>query len=967
MSTFLGDLAQEVIKKHQGHFNELTLVFPNRRAGLFFRRELAQRISQPIWSPRIVSIDDFIKSLSSLKNAHKLKLLFELYEVYSSMAGKKESFDRFYYWGEMLLKDFEDIDKYGGEAAKIFEHLKDQKEIEEAFEYLTEEQVKLIQTFWASFRGSISSHQQEFIDTWRILAKVYSAFQTRLREEGIAYTGMIHQDVVRKIRAGEVDHSYQRLVFAGFNALTQTEETIISWFLEHVPSEMHWDADEYYFADAKQEAGNFLRMYRQHRVLGKTFPETFKNGFDPKFRKQISITGVAMEVGQTKLLGKQLQELQRRLEESGERLVPERTAIVIPNEGLLFPVLHALPESFQKLNVTMGYPLSKTSLYQFFEQLADLQLASRVNGFFHYRQVLALLKHPFLMHANYELASRLSREIVQENKHAVAADWLLREPCESFQLVFQRTESIEGFCAYLDSILRHFHEVFSNKELKDPTFEQEFVYYFYKELNRLAELVGDNSRLDVGLPTFIRLMKQIIRNLRIPFSGEPLNGLQVMGVLETRNLDFENVFILSMNEGSFPAAPSSHSFIPYNLRKGYGLPTFEQHDAIYSYLFYSLIQRAKNVHMLYNTSGNNGSGEMSRFLHQLLFEYNPKAEVKIERRVLSNSIQISEVKPLAVASSEYTRQKLRPFLSNEEPRTLTPSALNTFLDCRLKFYFRYAAGLQEPDILLEEVEARSFGNILHSTLEELYKQLMARKKSDEIAATDFEYLKKGVHAAIDSCFQKQFQLNPDQPVAYEGRNIIAREMIYEMALKILAIDAEYAPFRILGLEERIGLDYAFSQNGEKKQVRLGGYVDRIDMKDGVIRMIDYKSGKDNKVISEGIPKLFDRAEKKRNKAALQTLIYAMVYNQSRNSKKLPVRPGIFNSKEIFSKDFESELSIKQGRNQPVKVMDARSLEEELQENLNAVLAEMFSEPLFDQTENRDICAFCPYAEICQRN
>ncbi|BDD08379.1 hypothetical protein FUAX_08110 [Fulvitalea axinellae] len=962
--TFLDDLADEVIAKHSDALERLTIVFPNRRAGLFFRRALAKRIDKPVWSPSIISADDFIQSLTPLKSAHKLKLAFELYKTYLEHSKTEESFDRFFFWGEVLLKDFEDIDKYSVSAEKIFENLRDQKIIEAEFDFLTEEQKELIRSFWASFGNKMSKHQEDFLKTWEILAKVYAGYQKTLKDQGLGYKGMMHKDVVERIKSGEVEHKYDRLIFAGFNALTHTEEKIFCWFIENIQASVFWDADEYYVSDSRQEAGTFLRMYRKHPVLGKTFPKKFKDGFYGDENKEVSVTGFALNTGQTKLLGQKMGELKEEIENAGEEMRPERTAIIVPDENLLFPVLQALPESFKKLNVTMGYPLKKTSLFGFFEQLTELQSTIRRQDSFGHRQVTRLLRHPYLMGFDPKLANENISLINRLNLTQVSIKELKQDE-EFYPMIFRQVTDIADYCKYIQDLLVFVSEKIVDTENSDPTFEKEFIFHFYTEINKLRELVAESSDIKIGLPTFIKLVRQVAGSLRVPFSGEPLNGIQIMGVLETRNLDFDNIFILSMNETSFPATPSQHSFIPYNLRKGYGLPTFEQHDSMYAYLFYRMIQRAKRVHFFYNTEGGDGkTGEMSRFLYQLLHEYAPRAKNGVKRSVLSDEARALSEKKLVARRSSLTEEALDKFTGNGEKK-LSPSAINTYLDCRAKFHFRYIARLREPDEVVDEVDPATFGTILHNTLESLYARLKKRKNSGEVLKSDFETLRKWLPETVDEGFKEIFGAGETE-FRFEGRNVIARDIVLKLASKVLDRDAEYAPFNIVALEMDVKGALEIDTDQGKRTVNLGGRIDRIDEKDGVYRVVDYKSGQDKKEFSS-VESLFDRKAKDRNKAAMQTILYSSLFARETGIDGA-VEPAVFNSKELFSDKFETRLSMKEGRSPAKPLADVRDLEEPYAEQLKIVLEEIFHpETDFEQTDDSKSCVYCPYTGLCHRD
>ena len=963
MKPFLAELSEQLYQQYKDNLQEVTLVFPNRRAGIFFRKYLSQHIEKPVWAPQILSIDDFVKSMSGLQGADQLTLLFILYDAYTKASPKQETFDQFYYWGEMLLGDFDDIDKYMVRAADLFVDLKNQKDIEEHFHYLTEDQVRIIRKFWSSFSDKPSRHQEDFLKIWNILERVYGQFRAQLAEERIGYDGMIFREVAERIVKDDFVYEGRQVVFAGFNALTKAEEVIIAAMLEKAGAAMYWDMDRYYFHDDDQEAGHFLRRYARHKVFGKTFPANVPDNF-LREDKQIEMVGVPLAVGQAKLLGEILH--------NGEKGLPERTAIVLPDEQMLFPVLHALPEAFEDINITMGYPLKDTSLNGFLEHILDLQqhvqASKSGNVTFYHVQVVSLLKHPYFLYFNPERANAIIKDIESAN--------ITRVPLEGFPneglygKVFQQVKEAEEVFDYLLEILGLLHLTMKNGEESDKavSMEQEYIYHFYTQLKRLREIAAEREVV-LTMPTFLKLFRQIVHGLKLPFSGEPLNGLQVMGVLETRNLDFDNVYILSMNEGNFPPGISQSSFIPFNLRKGYGLPTYEHQDAIYAYSFYRLLQRAKKVVLFYNTeSGIKTGGEMSRFLYQLQYE----APIQIQERVLSNPIKVPAPKPITIAKDERILNALAAYCvgSAGQNRKLTPSAFNTYLDCRLKFYFRYVVRMFESDSMQEEIDAPTFGNLFHAMMEKFYKSICERKGHKRIEPEDLDD-DLLLSASLDAAFGEHYHWQGPEDVQFEGRNLIVRDIILKMGKRILKNDQAYAPFEILRIEDSkdpFGIEVPISTGLGEKRVRIKGIIDRVDLKNGVVRVLDYKTGKDDKRF-DNVPALFDRNNKKRNKAAMQTLMYSLLYAENEADHGHVVTPGLYNVRELFSAGFDVHLMQRDEviKRSATPLIDARGLLPEVKSEMRKLLEEVFDpEVSFDQTDNLRICGYCPYAGICHR-
>ncbi len=983
MKPFLEELAEEIAATFPSQLDELVFVFPNKRAGLFFQKYLAAKIQSPVWSPAVLPIEGFIRSLSTTRQADTSFLVFELFRIYKALASTEESFDKFFFWGEMLLSDFDTVDKYLADARLLFTNITQLKELDTSLDYLLPEQIEAIRSFWESFGTERSRHQNEFIAIWEILLETYQRFRSMLEKEGIGYEGLIHREVAEKAIAGELTHQHKQVIFAGFDALTPAEEKIMEYFVKHEGSLVYWNVDAYYMLDERQEAGSFLRAYANHKVLGQTFRQPYKSYLqNPAVKKHIEFIGVPLEVGQTKAMGEKLLDcLQQQ-----NTISLEKTAVVLPEEHMLFPALHAIPDHFElpngekiaidRINVTMGYPLRNTPLYSLMETLLDLQQSLRSSGktpAFHYRRVLSILRHPYVYYFNARLAKKNIEQIEKRNKVYLTAASLDKDQ-QLYPAIFRKVEKVNDAFDYLLDILMAINSSIDEENYEQPTLEQEYIYQFFTQLKRLRELIGQQS-VELSLPVFLKLFRQIIMNLRLPFSGEPLRGLQLMGVLETRNLDFENLFILSTNEGSFPPAPGHNSFIPYNLRRGYGLPTSEREDSIYAYIFFSMIQRAKNVHIFYNTeTGFNMNGEMSRYLYQLLFE----SGLPVHRQVLSNQAQLARSLPVEIAKSPEVLKILQKYVvqKNASYSRLTPSALNTYLDCRLRFYFKYVAGISEADEVQEEVNAMVFGNILHRSMELVYKEFMQQEGRPLVEPEDFPRLKQLAERVIDKTFSEHY--GETEAFDFEGKNLIVRSVVRKFIFAILNCDQHYAPFEIISLEadddsasdsnESSGfkLNLPIQPNGEAFTIGLKGIIDRVDRKEDKVRVIDYKTGKDTKRFIS-IPSLFDREDPKRNKAAMQTLFYGLLYQNKYPQEEGRIIPGLYNSKELFNKGFDLKLEIQKEKNKYEPVHDFKPLASEFTINLQGLLEEIFHpDQPFDQTADLNKCGYCQFRGPCHR-
>jgi hypothetical protein len=969
MKSFLQELAEEVVRDHGRKLDALTIVFPNRRAALYFRKHLGNLLDKPAFSPNLVTIEDFIHQFSSLKVPDKLQLIYELHYVYNNVLARfdqnstgGESFDQFYFWGEMLLKDFDEADKYLVNADLLFKDLSHQKEVDTSFDFLTDEQREFLRSFWINFDEKDSANKRKFLAIWRQLPSVYAVFKDALKQKGLAYEGMMQREVAENIKQLYKPGVHpSKIYFAGFNALTRSEEAILSFLVEESVAVVRWDLDDYYFNNQRQEAGKFFREYSQHRLLGRTFsqdvPSNLRSG------KEIRLFGAAQPVGQAKLLAQLVKEL---LAEGAD---PEETLIVLPDEKLLMPVLHGIADSVDKLNVTMGFPLTSTPLFNFVELLVELQLTRKHDGFNH-RPVVTLLGHPYVVAADAAVAQSKRKEILFNNWVNIPYEAMVTM-VELHRKMFLPVEvtGIPVITTYLKSIIQEIGALPSI-----GSFDKEYCYHFIRLLNKMEDVFNegvdpsapvDRSEKDADklmkekLKAFLRLFKLLIRSEKIPFSGEPLKGLQVMGVLETRSLDFKNVFILSLNEGSFPSFGSSGSYIPYNIRRAYGLPAVEHQDAMYSYLFYRSFQRAENVFLFYNSETDDlGQGEASRYLQQLIYE----SGLSIEKNLLHNQFVPMQTTPISVFKDERVFNALAIYCAgSKSDRTLTPSALNEYIECPLKFYFRYVARIKEPREVEEDLDARVLGNFVHVVMEYFYRGILNRNGHNRVEPKDFDNYEVYINSLIDQAFIKNYNLKPDRKVVYEGQRLVVREIVKRFVDRIIRMDREYAPFTIEALERK-DLAYSIRVEGHGNPiVVLGGSIDRADKKGDVVRVIDYKTGKDDLKFVD-VPSLFNRGSK-RNKAAFQTFLYTLLYKRSVDRySKVKLVPGLMNRVNLFSEDFVFGLQHAGGN-----LEDATPLLPEFEEHIKQLLTEIFDPAIpFDQTDDHDVCRFCSYSQLCYR-
>lgn len=948
MEYFLQEVARDVYQKYGASVSDVTLVFPNRRSGLFFRKYLAEMINNPVWSPEITTISDLMQQISGIQKADPLSLVFDLYEIFKKEKKTPETFDEFYLWGEMLLKDFDDIDKYLADASDVFRNLSELKSIEDHFSYLTEEQIAAIRQFWDTLvMPSYSPEQQDFVSVWRILNQVYRKLNDSLTDEGLGYEGAIYRRAVEKIQTASVDFQ-SPYVFVGFNALTPAERKLFKHLKQLKLASFYWDYDEFYMKPG-HEAGYFIR-----RNI-KEFPGEeldFKPAFN--YEEPVQFIDASYDTAEAKVLDHLLSS------EKDERKEPNKQAVILPEERLLLPALSALPDEMKEVNITMGYPVSVTPTFSFLQTLLSLQDNARSRDgkiSFYYKDVMAVLNHQYLSVVKDEKVEEVIKEIRTRNKIYIPEDELKISPLLKGIFIY-----VEESHSVSDYLLENYYNFYRQlKQLVDEEdqplqLELESIYQVYLSVKRMKEIFSVRSTR-VKRETYWRILERILGNQTISFRGEPLAGLQIMGLLETRALDFEELVILSMNEGVFPKKDHANSFIPYNLRKGFGLPTFEYNDAIYAYYFYRLLQRAKKVKLVYNsTASGTQTGEMSRFLYQIKYGNS----IPVEERTMISDIKVPGNKPVKVAKTEPVLDKLQKYDSLNGPgKTLSPSALIKYLRCPLQFYYRYVAEVREPDEIDENIDLPLFGNILHRALQFLYEPYTGK----EVSAKDLKKLGENpdnIKAAIIRAYQKEyFKVDPgkDKTVQLSGENVLISEIIFNYIFQMLKAEQQFAPFMIHSLEQPYQADIDFQVNGTDRRVTLKGYIDRLDETSEGIRVIDYKTGKPESGFQD-IPALF---EENGNHAALQALLYARMYADQNQSEKTII-PGLYFLKNIYQKNFHYAIGSKQN---PVVYGDyAKALETHLKEKLREIFD---PEVTFDQTENGDICRNCPYASLCRKN
>lgn len=950
---FLKKIAGSLYQIHGQRIADLTIVFPNRRAGLFFKEYLNRIITGPVFSPEIVTIQELFSNISSLHTEDPLQLIFRLYKIYKDLSGSKESFDEFYQWGEMLLHDFDQVDKYLVDAELLFTNITDLKEIDEHFNDWNDERKEEIKHFWNSLNsGDQKRDQKEFAHLWQVLYPVYVKFKAELVSQSIAYEGMLFRTAVENLGALESSYlSEKQFIIAGFNALNSCEKSLFQTLKDKGNISFYWDFDQYYMNDPNQEAGLFMRENIR------LFPQIdFPYDTDLlRSPKNIQIFHTTSHIGQTQIAAGQIPH------STGKKIDFDETAVVLCDEELLLPLLSSLPEDIDKVNVTMGLPLKQTPLFSLINLLISLQKKNKKeNGItqFHHKSVLDILNNQLIQSVHPLECKSLVDKIIKNNLLYISET----ELCKTDLLfkIFGLVDSVSDLPEYFLSILYELFTFWEKNNAGSYAINyQEYIYQIYVSVNKLnntlfkygVEIMGSSDYLTKE--TFFKLLLQYLSALSITFEGEPLSGIQVMGILETRTLDFQNIILLSVNEGIMPKANASGSFIPYHLRRGVGLPTIEEQNAMYAYYFYRLLQRSENVTFIYN-SGTNGlkTGEKSRFLYQLLLE----SHFDITETGLENSIDPVNVIPITVAKQGKVMEKLNAIL--ESGRRISPTALDQYLHCSLSYYFKYITHFQEDDEVSEEVDARMFGKIFHQVMERLYQPFID-KSVDERTINSMILNSEKIEVLLKEAFnQLFFKLDQGlENVSLSGRNILVFEVIRKMVLQTLRVDLKRTPFKISGLEQNVGATLSIREGS--KAIRIGGIIDRIDYKSGAFEIIDYKTGTTEHSFNS-VADLFDREAKKRNKAAFQTLVYGLIWDKI-HPESGGIFPGIYGLKKIFKED-KTRLTNREDGGNDVNYLE---IKDQFEPQLISLLEEIFNPEIpFRQTSVEENCQYCNFASIC---
>ncbi|HXB39346.1 MAG TPA: PD-(D/E)XK nuclease family protein [Bacteroidia bacterium] len=932
---FLELVAEHIHKNYAGQSDSLCVVIPNRRGALYLKKHLGAFVDGFDWVPEIMAAENFIETLSGIPTGGELTLTFDLYEAYlKTVKGEAVSFEQFLRWAPQVMQDFNEVDRYLVDSEKVFENLKSIKEIEN----------------WSLSGEKLSPMQEKYLAFMQQMGAVYKELKKNVLEKNYCWQGLSYRIAHDKLIAEGYKLPYKKIILAGFNAVNLAEEKIITYLVENKIAGLLWDADNYYLKNHEQEAGLFLR-----RHLTKFKPvEGFITDNLSQHEKQVEITGVAGRMAQV-AAGAQMIE-----KAIANNSALDKTAVVLCDETLLLPMLSVLPKAVQSVNVTLEYPAAITPLFDLYEHILQMQLNKKdgkKENAFYFKEVLAVLYNPFfadLWEDNFfikEVIRKLNRSNAVYIRTGLLKSWF-GENFSNAETVFTGFGSayvaVKELCKINGRIIEKLH-IKVNRSI-----ELETALAFMKELNALQNALEKYPEINLrGLRV---LLKQVLAGSGIPFYGEPLSGLQVMGVLETRTLDFDNVIMLSVNEGVLPSGKSSNSFIPDDLKRHLQMPLHNEKDAIYSYHFYRILQRAKNVTLIYNTETDTfGKGEKSRFITQLLSEWkkiNPL--IKMEEKILSLPVTAAGQNfGVIIEKDENVLAKLLEKAQSE--RGLSPTSFNTYKECSLKFYLRFIAGVREADEVEEDIEASAMGNIIHETLENLFRPF----ENKNLVAIDIEQMRKQVPALAEQFFSAYY----DEVVDDNGKKALALHVIKKYIFNLLNFEKKEIENRgkkqliVKYLEKDLKAELTLP-NGNK--INILGKSDRIDDIDGELRIVDYKSSVNKYNDKFDISSLDEVFENTKYSKALQLLTYAWLAWKEKLAAAEKINPCII--------AFRAEKSLYTLTQNKKEFIFSDSFFKEFEEKLKFFIAGMFNaEKKFEPTADLEICEYCAYKSICNRH
>lgn len=959
MSPFLQAVAQDLYSRGGDNLSRTAVIFPGKRAGLWMDRYLAECAGHPLWAPAYMTISELFDSLTPLKAENSIRLICTLHRIYCEHTHSTEALDDFYHWGELMMSDFDDIDKNLVDAQRLFVNLADTRELDSNFEFLTSEQKELLSRFFANFRDTQEKTElkERFIELWQVMGNIYHDLRQALEEQGTAYEGMLQRHAISNFDPSKL--TYDRYIIVGFNVLNRVEQTLFDHLRDSGRALFYWDYDKHYYDNPRHEAGLFVRENIARYGNALEGADIYDN-----LRHLNNITTISAPTDNA-----QARYLHQWLTEHHTRQCEQDTAVVLCNEDIALPVLHALPHDVvTNVNVTMGFKLTQTPVYSHINTYLNLHTKGydADKQLYTLEHTVQMLTHPYTA-ALYPEAPQYASSLQKANRLFLPASDLSAHP--ELGSLFVHPADNTALLVAITQLTIQLRILFAEDEDTDTErreselspyaqLNKEALFRIYQIAENLRALASDGT-LKLRTATLARLLQRIMKSTSIPFHGEPAIGLQVMGLLETRNLDFCNLIILSANEGKLPKAANEASYIPYNLREAFGMNTLSRQNAVYAYYLYRLIQRAEHTTILYN-DGTDGmtKQEPTRYLMQLQVEY----PGNIDTYSLQTSTQPLQHTPISIPQTDYTRRRLQQHFAytpgKARPRRLSPSAINDYLNCRLSFYLKHVEGLTPPQENSSDVDNALFGTLFHKCAELAYKKLTER--GNLIQKSDLETLrndKKAITDLVDQAFREDFFHTPEgESLPYNGTQLIVHRVLRKYLGQLLAIDAHRTPFTYLESEKQVHYPLTINSHGTPLTILLGGTVDRIDAKDGITRIIDYKTGGSQKTINS-ISELFE-SNGTRDPYVFQAFYYAHLLQDEYTR----IAPSLLFVRQTANNDFEPDITIDQ-----VKVTDYSRYSKEFAELLTRTIDEIFNSDIpYSPTTNKDACKYCKFTSLCRK-
>ncbi|MBC5837326.1 PD-(D/E)XK nuclease family protein [Flavobacterium muglaense] len=870
-TSFLDKIAQVLIQDYSDTLSNTIVVLPNKRAKIFLIEALKKQVNSNILSPEIISIEDFIQDIAAIRTVDPIELLFEFYEVYLSVTEKtqQQSFELFANWAKMLLQDFNEIDRYLLDPTHVLSYLKDIEDIKK----------------WGIEVENKTQLLENYIDFWKLLPNYYKSLYAHLLKKGIGYQGLIYRQAVENLNSFSKTVMEKQYLFAGFNALNASEEKIIQHLIATDQAKIYWDADQTFLNDPYHDAGLFLRRFKSNWKHYKSNPfEWIVDDFSQT--KNIHVIGTPKTIGQAKITGTIIENI---LNENPTASL-DKVAVVLGEENVLVPLLYSLPSTVGALNITMGYSSKNNPaqilIAKLFKMHTNALSRNAKSYVLYYKDVLDILTHPLV--EPYAKTSGLVNIINQNNYTFITHQKVIElnpEPTDLFALLFKKWE--QGSIVVLETISTLLLTIKNNlsNDNEEEKITKAFVFAIFKVINKLINYYSKHEHID-KIDTLHAIYKQVIDLAEVSFEGEPLNGLQIMGVLESRVLDFDTVIVTSMNEGKFPAGKSQNSFIPYDVKRELGLPTFKEKDAIYTYHFYHLLQRAKNIYLLYNTESDGlDAGEKSRFITQL--EVEKQRNHNLTHEIYNAVLPETAYTPMVIEKSDAVMARLKEIATVG----FSPSALTSYIRNPIQFYFQKILRIREVEEVEENIALNTLGTIIHETLKVLYEPFIGKFISEKDIENCFKQ--------IDDEVLKQFKAVYKEGEIKKGRNLLAFEVAKRNVSNFLKVELESIKagdaIKIIALEQTF--ERSLTHPSLPFPVLIKGNVDRIEERNGTIRIIDYKTGKVEKA-SVTLKTWKGLTEDIKNDKIIQVLAYAFMYEKLAESK--PIEAGIISFKNLKS-------------------------------------------------------------------